>query len=56
VPYIGDKALLALQHFDQVREMRTGVSRSTMALDPEALQNQTATASQQPERLGVFPD
>jgi len=28
-----------------VREMRTGVSRSTMALDPEALQNQTATAS-----------
>ena len=25
--------------------MRTGVSRSTMALDPEALQNQTATAS-----------
>jgi hypothetical protein len=26
--------------------MRTGVSRSTMALDPEALQNQTATANQ----------
>lgn len=46
IPYIGDKVLLALQHFDQVREMRTGVSRSTMALDPEALQNQTATASQ----------
>lgn len=45
IPYIGDKALLALQHFDQVREMRTGVSRSTMALDPEALQNQTATAA-----------
>ena len=46
IPYVGDKLLLALQHFDQVREMRTGVSRSTMALDPEALQNQTATASQ----------
>lgn len=46
VPFIGDKALLGLQHFDQVREMRTGVSRSTMALDPEALQNQTATANQ----------
>ena len=46
VPYIGEKALLALQHFDNVREMRTGVSRSTMALDPEALQNQTATANQ----------
>lgn len=45
VPFIGDKALLGLQHFDTVREMRTGVSRSTMALDPEALQNQTATAA-----------
>ena len=45
VPYIGDKALLALQHFDNVREMRTGVSRASMALDPEALQNQTATAA-----------
>jgi hypothetical protein len=46
VNFIGDKALLGLQHFDNVREMRTGVSRSTMALDPEALQNQTATANQ----------
>jgi hypothetical protein len=45
VEFIGDKALLGLQHFDQVREVRTGVSRSTMALDPEALQNQTATAA-----------
>ena len=45
-PFIGDKALLGLQHFDSVVEMRTGVSRSTMALDPEALQNQTATANQ----------
>lgn len=45
IPFIGDKALLGLQHFDNVREMRTGVSRATMALDPEALQNQTATAS-----------
>jgi hypothetical protein len=45
IPFVGDKLLLALQHYDQVREMRTGVSRSTMALDPEALQNQTATAA-----------
>jgi hypothetical protein len=45
IPYVGDKLLMALQHFDTVREMRTGVSRSTMALDPEALQNQTATAA-----------
>ena len=45
VPFVGDKLLLSLQHYDNVREMRTGVSRSTMALDPEALQNQTATAA-----------
>src|SRR6185312_7579245 len=35
IPFIGDKALLGLQHFDNVREMRTGVSRSTMSLDSE---------------------
>jgi hypothetical protein len=46
VPFIGDKALLGLEHFDKVKQMRTGVSRSMMALDPEALTNQTATANQ----------
>lgn len=46
VPFVADKALNAVQYFDMVREMRTGVSRSTMALDPEALTNQTATAVQ----------
>ena len=44
-PYIGDKALMALTHFDEVKQARTGVGRQTMALDPEALQNQTATAA-----------
>ncbi len=45
-PFIADKMLLALQHWDEIIEKRTGVSRSMMALDPEALQNQTATANQ----------
>ncbi|MCP4275366.1 MAG: hypothetical protein GY779_03305 [Gammaproteobacteria bacterium] len=45
IPYTADKSFAAIQYFDSVIEMRTGVSRSTMALDPEALQNQTATAS-----------
>lgn len=45
-PFIGDKALMMLQYLDSVVETRTGVSRSSMALDPETLQNQTATASQ----------
>lgn len=46
IPYTADKTLVTIEHFNQVIEKRTGVSRSTMALDPEALQNQTATANQ----------
>lgn len=46
VPSIMQEALGALSAMDQVTEMRTGVSRATMALDPETLQNQTATANQ----------
>lgn len=44
-PSIMDSALAALQHMDTVTEMRTGVSRASLALDPQTLQNQTATAS-----------
>lgn len=46
VPLVAANALEAISYLDTVLEKRTGVSRSTMALDPEALQNQTATASQ----------
>lgn len=45
-PFIGGELLGVVQYIDQVIEKRTGVSRSTMALDPDALQNQTATAVQ----------
>lgn len=44
--FIGDKLLLGLQYVDEMNAKRTGVSRTTMALDPEALQNQSATANQ----------
>lgn len=44
-PSIMENVLAGLQHMDTVTEMRTGVSRATMALDPQTLQNQTATAS-----------
>lgn len=40
------ESLTALEAMDKVTEMRTGVSRATMALDPDTLQNQTATANQ----------
>lgn len=52
VPYVADKVFSALSYFDEVIAKRTGVSRTTMALDPEALQNQTATASQQQRDAG----
>lgn len=46
VPFVADKVLPAIELFNNVIERRTGVSRTSMALDPEALQNQSATASQ----------
>jgi len=52
VPYVADKVFAAMPYFDEMRAMRTGVSRTTMALDPEALQNQTATAAQQQRDAG----
>jgi hypothetical protein len=46
VPFVANHAYDAINYQDQVIERRTGVSRTTMALDPDALQNQTATANQ----------
>jgi hypothetical protein len=44
VPFVAKEALTGLEYMDQIIERRTGVSKSTMALDLEALQNQSATA------------
>jgi hypothetical protein len=44
--FVGDKALMGLQHFDAVIRKRTGVAESTSALDSTALEPQTATAEQ----------
>jgi hypothetical protein len=41
-----------MQMMDEIITKRTGVSKATMALDPEALQNQTATASQNQRDAG----
>lgn len=46
IPFVADKSLMAMEYLDAVTEMRTGVSRSSMALDPDTMQNQTATAVQ----------
>lgn len=52
IPYTADKSFAALEYMDQVIAKRTGVSRTTMALDPETLQNQTATANQNQHDAG----
>ena len=46
VPFIAATTLPALQYMDEVIENKTGVSRASMGLDPDALQNTTATAVQ----------
>lgn len=46
IEFVANHAYDAINYQDQVIERRTGVSRQTMALDPEALQNQSATANQ----------
>jgi hypothetical protein len=52
VAYTADKSFAAMQMMDEVITKRTGVSKATMALDPEALVNQTATASQNQRDAG----
>lgn len=46
VPFVADKVMAVTEYFDRITEKRTGVSRTMMALDPEVLQNQSATANQ----------
>lgn len=54
VPFVADKALLAMQYYDGQAELTAGVGRNSAGLDPEALANQSATASnnQQSAMLG----
>ena len=45
VPFAAGQVLTALQYYDQVVETKTGVSKASTGLDPDALQNSTATAA-----------
>lgn len=47
VTFVANHAFEAMAQQDEVIQRRTGVSRNGQALDPETLQNQTATAAQQ---------
>ena len=52
VPFIAGQTLGALEYYDQTIEQKTGVSRITNGLDPNALQNTTATAVAQTMAAG----
>lgn len=45
IPFVAGSVLPALQYYDDIVENKTGVSRASMGLDPDALQNATATAA-----------
>jgi hypothetical protein len=45
-PNVAAEALQGIAYMDEVSARRTGVNSQSMALDPEVLQNQSATASQ----------
>jgi hypothetical protein len=45
MPSIADKILPTMEYLDQLREWRTGVARQGQGPDPQALQNQSATAA-----------
>lgn len=47
VPSVAAETFQVVQYFDNVREWRTGVSRAGQGLDPNTLQNQSATAANQ---------
>lgn len=46
VPFVAEKSFAMLQYLDGMLRDRTGVSDASSGMDPDALQNQTATATQ----------
>ena len=45
VPFVAGTTLPALQYLDMLVEEKTGITKASMGLDPDALQNTTATAA-----------
>jgi len=46
VPFVAGQTLPALQYVDQMVEVKTGVTRASMGLDPDAMQSTTRAAVQ----------
>jgi len=53
VPFVAGQTLSAVQYMDLQTEGKTGVSKASMGLDPEALSNQTATGAQLTAQAGA---
>ena len=52
-PFVAGQTLTALQYLDNLVEEKTGITRASMGLDPDALQNTTATAAQLTAQQGA---
>lgn len=52
VPFVAGSTLPALQYLDQLSEVKTGVSRASLGLDPDVLQNTSATAAKMAQSGG----
>lgn len=53
VPFVAGTTLPALQYMDEQVEVKSGVTKASMGLDPNALQNTTATAAQLTAQQGA---
>ena len=53
IPFVAGQTLSAVQYMDLQTESKTGVSKASMGLDPEALSNQTATGAQLTAQAGA---
>lgn len=53
VPMVADRSFAMLEYMDREAERRTGVSDMASGLDPDALQNMTATASNMVEQASI---
>jgi len=52
-PFVAGQVLGAMQYLDDEIQVKTGVTKASMGLDPDALQNTTATAAQLTAQAGA---
>lgn len=53
IPFVAGQTLVAMQYLDDEIQVKTGVTKASMGLDPSALQNTTATAAQLTAQQGA---